>query len=155
MYLYIAPPTPICVRVFKLSRENVISLHLNSAFFPKMADMLNINWCSENGPEIDKKWRQLEVQRVDEKKIMLSQEKRPPLNLVSSSLQKNGVSYDSKKPILVNVVRVNISKSQVDEQKEASLLSEWRNIAPLIFSGSPVYQDTGWGEGDEQGERGN
>ena len=56
---------------------------------------------------------------------------------------KNGVSYDSKKPILVNVVRVNISRSQVDEQQGASPLSGWRNIAPLIFSGSPVYQDTG------------
>ena len=33
VYLYIASPTPISLRVFYLPRENVISLHLNSAFF--------------------------------------------------------------------------------------------------------------------------
>ena len=81
---------------------------------------------------------------MDKKKIMLSQKKRPPLNLVSSSLQKNGVSYDSKKPILVNVVRVNILKSQVDEQeKEATL---FRDLLYTRILGEGMETSRGRGE---------
>ena len=57
-----------------------------------------------------------------------------------------------EKPILVNVPRENIPRSQAREQQESAPLSEDRNIAPFIFSGPtriPGYRV--WGGGRSTG----